>query len=87
MWRTIRQQNKSNKPKIIASTWNGEFELPDGSYSVSDIQDYTDEDSWNVEEIVFLRKERQKLVFFVFALVKKLFLMFLIKLIKKNTMK
>ena len=45
MWRTIRQQNKSNKPKIIASTWNGEFELPDGSYSVSDIQDYTDEDS------------------------------------------
>ena len=26
--------------KIIASTWNDEFELPYGSYSVSDIQDY-----------------------------------------------
>ena len=26
--------------KISAPTWNGEFELPDGSYSVSDIQDY-----------------------------------------------
>ena len=26
--------------KISALTWNGEFELPDGSYSVSDIQDY-----------------------------------------------
>ena len=29
-----------NKLKISASTWNDEFELPDGSYSVSDIQDY-----------------------------------------------
>ena len=26
--------------KIIAPTWNDEFELPDGSYSVSDIQYY-----------------------------------------------
>ena len=26
--------------KIISPTWNDEFELPDGSYSVSDIQDY-----------------------------------------------
>ena len=30
---------KNNKLKIIAPTWN-KFELPDGSYSVSDIQDY-----------------------------------------------
>ena len=30
----------NNKFKISASTWNDEFELPDGSYSVSDIQDY-----------------------------------------------
>ena len=29
---------KTNKPKIIASTWNDEFELPDASYSVSDLQ-------------------------------------------------
>ena len=26
--------------KISAPTWSEEFELPDGSYSVSDIQDY-----------------------------------------------
>ena len=26
--------------KIPAPTWNDKFELPDGSYSVSDIQDY-----------------------------------------------
>ena len=29
----------NNKFKITAPTWNNEFELPDGSYSVSDIQD------------------------------------------------
>ena len=31
---------QKNKFKISAPTWNEEFELPDGSYSVSDIQDY-----------------------------------------------
>ena len=30
----------NNKFKISAPTWHDEFELPDGSYSVSDIQDY-----------------------------------------------
>ena len=31
---------KKYKFKISAPTWNEEFELPNGSYSVSDIQDY-----------------------------------------------
>ena len=39
-WKNIRNEYKSNKLKIIAPTWNDEFELPDGSYSVSDIPDY-----------------------------------------------
>ena len=30
----------NNKLKISAPTWNEEFELPDGSYSVLDISDY-----------------------------------------------
>ena len=30
----------NNKLKISAPTWNDKFDLPDGSYSVSDIQDY-----------------------------------------------
>ena len=30
---------KNNKFKISALTWNEEFELPNGSYSVSDFQD------------------------------------------------
>ena len=29
-----------NKLKVIAPTWNDEFKLPHGFYSVSDIQDY-----------------------------------------------
>ena len=39
-WRNIRQQYKNNNLKIIAPAWNDEFELLNGSYSVSDIQDY-----------------------------------------------
>ena len=38
--KNIRKQYKNNKLKIIAPTWNGEFELPNGSYCVPDIQDY-----------------------------------------------
>ena len=39
-WKNIKSSYNNNKFKISAPTWNGEFELPDGSYSVSDIQDY-----------------------------------------------
>ena len=39
-WKNIRKQYKNNKLKIIVSAWSDEFELPDSSYSVSDIQDY-----------------------------------------------
>ena len=40
IWKNIRKQYKKNKRKIIAPTWNDEFKLPGGSYSVSDILDY-----------------------------------------------
>ena len=39
-WKNIKSSYNDNKFKISASTWNEEFELPDGSHSVSDIQDY-----------------------------------------------
>ena len=39
-WTNITKQYQNNKLKIIAPTWNGEFEQPDGSYSVSDVQSY-----------------------------------------------
>ena len=37
-WKNIKSSYNNNKFKISAPTWNDEFELPDGSYSVSDIQ-------------------------------------------------
>ena len=39
-WRNINSLYNNNKFKISVPTWNDKFELPDGSYSVSDIQDY-----------------------------------------------
>ena len=36
----IKSLYNNNKFKISAPTWSDEFELPDGSYSISDIQDY-----------------------------------------------
>ena len=39
-WKNVRSSYNNNKFKISAPTWSEEFELPDGSYSVSDIQDY-----------------------------------------------
>ena len=39
-WKNIRKQYKTNKLKIIGPARNDDFELPDGSYSVSDIKDY-----------------------------------------------
>ena len=39
-WKNIKSSYNNNKFKISAPTWNDKFELPDGSYSVSDIQDY-----------------------------------------------
>ena len=38
-WKNIKSSYNNNKFKISAPTWNEEFELPDGSYSISDIQD------------------------------------------------
>lgn len=39
-WKNITDIYNNNKFKISVPTWNDEFELPDGSYSISDIQGY-----------------------------------------------
>ena len=39
-WNNIKTSYNNNKFKISSSTWNEECTLSDGSYSVSDIQDY-----------------------------------------------
>ena len=38
--KNIKSVYNNNKFKISASIWNDEFDLPDGSYSISDIHDY-----------------------------------------------
>ena len=39
-WKNIKSEYKNNKFKISAPTWNDTFDLPDGSYSISDIKNY-----------------------------------------------
>ena len=39
-WNNIKSSYNNDKFKISSPTWNEEFTLPDGSYSISDIQDY-----------------------------------------------
>ena len=39
-WKNIKSEYKNNKFKISAPTWNDPFDLPDGSYSIEDIQDF-----------------------------------------------
>ena len=39
-WKNIKNSYNNNKFKISAPAWNDKFELPDGSYFLSDIQDY-----------------------------------------------
>ena len=48
-----KKSYKKSKFKISAPTWNEEFVLPDGSYSISDIQDYFE---------FILKKHREKTV-------------------------
>ena len=39
-WKDIESSYNNNKFKISAPTWYDKFELPDGSYLISDIQNY-----------------------------------------------
>ena len=39
-WKNIKTEYNNNKFKISAPTSNETFDLPDGSYSIPDIQDY-----------------------------------------------
>ena len=39
-WKNIKSSYNNNKFKISAPMWSEEFNLPDGSYSIPDIQNY-----------------------------------------------
>ena len=36
-WKNIKKSSKTNKVKVLTLTWNEKLDLPEGSYSVSDI--------------------------------------------------
>ena len=40
--KNIKKSYEKNEFKKSAPTWSEEFELPDGSYSITDIQDYVE---------------------------------------------
>ena len=39
-WKNVKSAYNNSKFKISAPTWNETFDLPDGSYNISEIQDY-----------------------------------------------
>ena len=39
-WKNVKSTYNNNKFKISTPTWNETFDLPDGSYNMSEIQDY-----------------------------------------------
>ena len=39
-WKNVKSDYNNNKFKISAPTWKETFDLPDGSYNISEIQDY-----------------------------------------------
>ena len=49
-WKNIKSSYNNNKFEISTPTWNDKFELPDGSYSISDIQNYLEYILKNHEE-------------------------------------
>ena len=59
-WKNIRKQYKRNKLKIIAPTWNDEFEFPDSSYSAPVIPDY-------IEYIIKNIKHYQQFLLFMIS--------------------
>ena len=39
-WKNVKSIYNNNKFKTSGPTWNDTFDLPDGSYNISEIQDY-----------------------------------------------
>ena len=67
-WKNIKSEYNNNKFKISAPTWNDTFDLPDGSYSISDIQDYFEfiikkYENENALVQIFPNKIRNRIVF------------------------
>ena len=54
-WKNIKKSYKNNKFRILAPTWNEEFELSDRSYSALDISDYFKYITWRYNKLTILQ--------------------------------
>ena len=86
-WKNIKSEYNNNKFKRSAPTWNDEFNLPDGSYSVSDMQDYFEHIIKKQETIadnppvqIYVNKIKNRIVF-------KLKTGYKLELLSKETMR
>ena len=57
-WKNVKESYKNSKLKISAPTWNEEFELPNGSYSTSDIQDHFEKIWRNMEKRLLILQQK-----------------------------
>ena len=69
-WKNIKSSHNNNKFRISAPTWNDEFELPDGLYSVSDNLDHFEfisekqgENSDNPSVQMYVNKTEKRVTF------------------------
>ena len=69
-WKNIKATYNKNILKNSAPTWNYTFDLPDGSYSIADIQDYVEFIIKKHETLtenppteIYLNKSKNRIVF------------------------
>ena len=53
-WKNIKKSYRNNKFEISAPTWNEEFDLVDGSYSVSDMHNYFEYILKNMKQLLII---------------------------------
>ena len=86
-WKNVKSTYDINKFKISAPTWNKTFDLPDGSYNLSEIQDYIEyiikKHETNVENLpilIYINTINNRIVFKINSGYK-------LELLSKETMK
>ena len=85
-WKNIKSDYNNNKFKISAPAWNDTFDLPNGSYSIADIQNYFDyiikkheTITDNTRILIYVNKISNRIIF-------KLKTGYKLELLSKNTM-
>ena len=75
-WKNVKSTYNNHKFKISAPTWNETFDLPDGSYNISEIQDYIE----NAPILIYANTINNRIVFKIKSGYK-------LELLSKETMK